>query len=240
MRLIAFVFWIVCGMVVLVAVLEAGAFCFMSRKKDEGTLRTVDLVSAVDERKEKEKEKPPEEHKEKPEHMETETEQPPDSTELMRNLDVVPPDNPPALEAASLSAIEAALSGQGAGGDFSQALSFASGGTIGGTGVAGGKGEKIEEAFSLSEIDQKPRAVFQESPLYPAEMRGKKVEGVVTVEFVVDATGKVDRARVEKSSLAVFETPALNAVRKWKFEPGVRAGQRVPSKLRIQIRFPAE
>jgi protein TonB len=240
MRLIAFVFWIVCGAVVLVAVLEAGAFCFMSKKKDEGTLRTVDLVSAVDPQKEKEKEKPPEERKEKPEDMETQTEEPPDSAELMRNLDIVPPDNSPALEAASLSAIEAALSGQGGGGDFSQAVSLTSGGVIGGTGHAGGKGDTIEEAFSLSEIDQKPRAVFQESPLYPAEMRGKKVEGVVTVSFIVDATGKVDRARVERSSLAVFETPALNAVRKWKFEPGVRAGQRVPSKLKIQIRFPAE
>jgi soluble P-type ATPase len=36
-------------------------------------------------------------------------------------------------------------------------------------------------------MDQKPRAVFQSAPTYPAAMRGKKVEGVVTVVFVVDA-----------------------------------------------------
>jgi protein TonB len=240
MKLVAFVFWIVCGVVVLAAVLEAGAFCFMSHKKDEGSLRTVDLVSSVDEQKEKEKEKPPEERKEKPEDIETQKEEPPDSAELMHNLDMVQPDNAPALEAASLSAIEAALSGQTGTGDFPEGTSLASGGRIGGTGTVGGSGDKIEEAFSLSEIDQKPRAVFQESPLYPAEMRGKKLEGVVTVNFVVDATGKVDNARVEKSSLPVFEKPALNAIRKWKFEPGVRAGQRVKSKMRVTIRFPAE
>jgi protein TonB len=69
-------------------------------------------------------------------------------------------------------------------------------------------------------------------------MRGKKTEGLVSVIFVVDAEGKVVGPRAEKSSHAAFETPALDAVKKWKFEPGVRGGQRVATKMRISIRFP--
>ncbi len=70
-------------------------------------------------------------------------------------------------------------------------------------------------------------------------MRGKKVDGVVTLIFVVDASGKVVDPRVESSSNSAFDNPALSAVKKWKFEPGLRAGKRVATKMRVPIRFPA-
>ena len=103
--------------------------------------------------------------------------------------------------------------------------------------MTSGQDGQLDSAFSLAEIDQKPRATFQTAPLYPAEMRGKKVEGVVAVLFVVDAAGKVVNPRVEKSTAAAFEKPALEAVRKWKFEPAIKAGQRVACKMRVPIRF---
>jgi protein TonB len=123
------------------------------------------------------------------------------------------------------------------GGEFAQSLDFTSGGRIGGTGKAGALDKTMEDAFSLAEIDQKPRVVFQSAPIYPGDMRGKKVEGVVTILFVVDSSGKVERPRVESSSNAAFEKPALDAVKKWKFEPAVRGGQRVNCKMRAPIRF---
>jgi protein TonB len=86
-------------------------------------------------------------------------------------------------------------------------------------------------------VDQKPRAIYQASPMYPSEMRGKKIEGVVTVLFVVDASGKVTNLRVEKSSAVTFEKPAMEAVRRWKFEPAIKGGQRVACKMRVPIRF---
>jgi protein TonB len=139
----------------------------------------------------------------------------------------------------SLSAIEQALSGQGAGagGDFADSFSFASGGRIGGTGQPGTLSEKLESAFNLTEIDQKPRAVMQAPPTYPAEMRGKKMEGIVTVIFVVDPSGRVTNPRVEKANHQAFERPALEAVRQWKFEPAIRGGQRVGCRMRVPIRF---
>jgi len=60
---------------------------------------------------------------------------------------------------------------------------------------------------------------------------------VVTVTFVVDPAGKVANPKVEKASHPSFERPALDAVRQWKFEPAVKAGQRVGCKMRIPIRF---
>ncbi|MFO1012044.1 MAG: energy transducer TonB [Planctomycetota bacterium] len=218
-------------------VIAFGGIFFLEDENPRGSVQAVDLLAdAEDVKKDSKKEEPPETP---PEELETHDETPPDSAEVLKSLDAAPINDAPALEAASLSAIEAALSGQSGGGDFAEAIGFASGGRIGGTGVAGGPGGELEEAFSLAELDQKPRAITQVSPTFPAEMRGKKIEGVVSVIFVVDASGKVENPRVEKSSHAAFESPALAAVRKWKFEPGLRAGQRVASKMRVSIRFPA-
>ena len=218
------------------AFLLFGGLLIPDAKKDQGTLQEVELL-AEDEAKPEEK-KPDEPVEEKTEELKSEDEKPPDAAEMIRNLELSEMNPTPALEAVSLSAIEAALSGQGlGGGDFAQSVDFASGGRIGGTGKPGGPDDSLDSAFSLGEIDQKPRAVYQASPLFPADMRGKKIEGVVTLVFVVDPAGKVVRPRVEKSSHASFEKPALDALKQWKFEPAVKAGQRVNCKMRVPIRF---
>jgi protein TonB len=89
----------------------------------------------------------------------------------------------------------------------------------------------------MSEIDQRPRPVHQVAGAYPSEMRARNVEGVVTLIFIVDDTGRVVNPRVEKSSHPQFEAPALAAVRQWKFEPAIKAGQRVSCRMRVPIRF---
>jgi protein TonB len=219
-----------------VAFILFGGLLFPKNEEDEGTLQEVELVSedvAADEKKEEEEETPDEPAEDE---LKTEAEEAPDVAEIMRNLELSAIDEPPALEAASLGAIEQALSGQAFGGDFADALSFASGGRIGGTGRADAD-QSLESAFSLAEIDQKPRAIFQSTPLYPSEMRHQKVEGVVTVIFIVDPSGKVSNPRVEQSTHPAFERPALDAVKQWKFEPAIKAGKRVNCKMRVPIRF---
>ncbi len=140
------------------------------------------------------------------------------------------PEKEPELVEASLGQIEAALSGLTGSGDFAEALNFS---PTGQNGAAGG--QNLDQAFSLSEIDQKPRVISQSAPVYPTVMR--KTEGSVSVMFVVDQSGRVSNPRVEKSSHPEFEKPALEAVKQWKFEPAIKAGQRVACKMRIPIRF---
>jgi protein TonB len=217
------------------AIVLFGGYFFLAKKPDRGTLQEVELLGNMEEDAKKE-EKPKE--PEKQDELETAPEEVPDVTEVLSQLELSPMANEPELDAASLSAIEAALDGHGGGGgDFADSISLASGGHIDGRGKAGALDSKLENAFSLTEIDQKPTPVFQGAPLYPSEMRGKKVDGVVTLIFVVDATGKVSNPHVEKSSHTAFEKPALDAVRQWKFEPGIKAGQRVACRLRVPIRF---
>jgi TonB family protein len=219
------------------AFLLFGGLLIPQAKPDQGTLQKVELFSQDEVEQAKKEEQKEEEKAESDEEIKVEDEEAPDAAEIIRSLEMTPAATPK-LDAASLSAIEDALRGIGSSGSFAQSVSFNSEGRLWGTGSSAvGAGNTLDDAFSLAEIDQKPRAIFQTSPQFPSEMRSKKVEGQVTLIFVVDASGKVADARVEKSSHPAFEKPALDAVRQWKFEPGVKGGQRVACKMRVPIRF---
>ena len=94
-----------------------------------------------------------------------------------------------------------------------------------------------DQVFSLSDLDQAPRVVFQPAPEYPASLRKQKLDGTVHLLFLVDKAGRVEGPIVQKSSHPEFESPALQAVKRWRFEPGKRNGEAVPFRMRIPITF---
>lgn len=226
---------VVCAVVLHLAfVLFGGAF-LPEAQAAHGHVQDVDLLdpNVAKDAPKPEPEPPPEDQP--PEEV------PPDAENVIKGLDQPAGDPAPALSDASLGALADALAGNGAaGGDFASGVDFTSGGRIGGTGKGGPLGDVMDKTFSMAEIDQKPRATVQTSPIYPPEMRHRKVEGVVTILFVCDANGKVVNPIVEKSSHPAFEKPAIDAVKQWRFEPAIRAGKRVACKMRIPIRFPAQ
>jgi protein TonB len=150
-----------------------------------------------------------------------------------------PPEPPPpqlteAPQPLDLSQLELALNpglGEGAFGDFTVKL-FEQIATE-------GEGEDIDRIFSLAELDQRPRVIFQRMPSYPQELRRSRRNGTVYIVFLVNQQGRVVNAKVEKSSDPAFEQPALEAVRQWKFEPGTRNGEKVQFKMRVPITFNA-
>ena len=89
----------------------------------------------------------------------------------------------------------------------------------------------------MADLEERPQPTAQTPPAYPAELRKAKVEGSVTVAFVVDENGRVEDARVEKSSHPEFEKSGLEAIRKWRFRPGRKEGQAVRTYLVQTFRF---
>lgn len=223
---------IICAVLFHSAVLLFGGILFPKPKDDFDAQRQVELLSEAEAEPEKPKTEDPAETQDE---LEAEGEDLPNPEELVRSLQPPSVDDGPALDAVSLSAIEQALSGQGvAGGDLSEVLTFNSGGRLG---ASGRGGDVLSASFDLDDIDQKPRATYQAAPMYPSQLRSKKLEGVVTLIFVVDETGKVTTPRVEDSTHPAFDKPALEALRQWRFEPALRGGKRVPWKMRVGIRF---
>ena len=229
------VFGIVFAIAVFIgALLFGGLLLPQSRKNAHVT--AVELISDDIQKTEEKKLDQPEPEK-PPEEPQEPKDQPPDVSEVTTTAPAS--DATPALDAASLSAIEAALNPGAGGGEFGSAVSLASGGRIGGTGKPGVQGgnDDVDKAFGMDDIDQKPRVIAQTPPAYPSELRGKKLGGVVQVVFIVTTSGHVAKVRVERSSNPAFEAPALVAVRQWKFEPAVKGGARVACRMRVPIRF---
>ena len=176
---------------------------------------TTDLiVQAVDTAKLEAPEPPPEmEPEEEPEPEE----KPPELTEDMPPLDLSQ------LELA----LNPGLSGGMMDGDFAVNLKT----------IVLANNKDIDALFSIADLDQKPRVIYQPSPMLNKEIR-KKAPGKVYIVFVVNQQGRVDNPIVQKSSDPVFEKSALNAIKKWKFEPGKRNGQAVRFRMRVPVTFP--
>ncbi|MGH2270703.1 energy transducer TonB [Anaerohalosphaeraceae bacterium U12dextr] len=95
----------------------------------------------------------------------------------------------------------------------------------------------VDALFSVADLDQTPRVIYQPGPMLTRELR-KKAPGTVYIIFVVDQEGRVENPMVQKSSDPIFEKPALNAVKQWKFEPGKRNGKPVRFRMRVPFTFP--
>jgi len=79
-------------------------------------------------------------------------------------------------------------------------------------------------------------ATQQAAPVYPATARMMRASGVVKVELTVDENGSV--ASVGKASgHSLLQSPAKDAVRKWKFKPFTRDGQPVKAIGFINFNF---
>lgn len=118
-------------------------------------------------------------------------------------------------------------------------IAVGSGGALAGFGVIGGAdaGGTLLGTFDVADLEKAPEVISSVPPQYPAELRKARVAGAVTLVFVLDEAGGVQDLRVENSTRSEFERPALDAVRRWKFKPGMKDGEAVRTYMRLPIRF---
>lgn len=97
--------------------------------------------------------------------------------------------------------------------------------------------DQIGRIFNLSDLDRVPEPVFQPAPQFPFAMRRESHTGTVTVEFIVDVNGVVLDPVARDSTHHGFDEAALSGVSRWKFRPGIRAGRKVNTRMRVPIIF---
>lgn len=90
---------------------------------------------------------------------------------------------------------------------------------------------------SVKKTTQPPRVTYQEKPIYPLAMRASGMRGEVVVDFIVDIEGRVRNAFVVRSLNPAFDDPALEAVRRWKFEPALVDEKPKPMHMQVPIIF---
>src|SRR5262245_53603327 len=103
--------------------------------------------------------------------------------------------------------------------------------------IAGDKFYK--DAYSLLHPQLvQPKIVRSVDPKYASDGSPAKLRGIVEVEAVVGTDGTVSRARVAQTLNPRFDKSALEAVRRWVFEPGRLNGQPVPVVVQLMLEFP--
>jgi len=76
------------------------------------------------------------------------------------------------------------------------------------------------------------------APAYPPEAVRAHKDGWVQVEFTVDANGQVTDAKVANADPPrLFNTAALDAVRRWTFKPRMENGKAVEERMSRRIEF---
>ena len=92
--------------------------------------------------------------------------------------------------------------------------------------------------FEIGDLDEPPRPLARLDPAYPTRARMRRIEGEVTVEFVVNPNGTVRNVEIIASQPGeTFTESALRAIRSWRFTPGTKDGRAVPTRVRQKITF---
>jgi len=82
-----------------------------------------------------------------------------------------------------------------------------------------------------------PRRLYDPRPGYTEMARKARIQGIVIVQATIDERGNVTDARILKGLPMGLDQKALEAVRKWKFEPATLDGEPVPVYYNLTINF---
>lgn len=81
-----------------------------------------------------------------------------------------------------------------------------------------------------------PKLIASPNPLYPAAARAQSLEGVVTLDALVDAAGNVAEVKALSGPMLLRQA-AVDALRRWKYQPARLNGLPTSTHLQVNIAF---
>ena len=93
--------------------------------------------------------------------------------------------------------------------------------------------------YNITEIDQRPKALSQDAPVYPRAMKDDGLTGQAEIEFVITSEGKVLFPRIVSATQEDFGWAAAIAVAQWRFQPPTKNGHKVDARMTVPILFDA-
>jgi len=97
----------------------------------------------------------------------------------------------------------------------------------------------IKNLFNLSELDRRPEPIVQTAPTFPFEMKRQGISARVHIRFIVNSDGEVIRPFILSSTYPGFDRAALEAIKRWKFRPGIKNGRKVNTRVEQPMDFNA-
>ncbi|MDX2170154.1 MAG: TonB family protein [Deltaproteobacteria bacterium] len=112
------------------------------------------------------------------------------------------------------------------------------GGVVGGR-PGGRRGVGGDDLFTLDQVAVAPKLIDKVVPVYPALARARGQEGAVQVRAIINRSGGVEDDSVRiVASQPPFDSPAIDAVKRWHYSPGKdESGNAVRVLLTVSVRF---
>jgi TonB family protein len=82
-----------------------------------------------------------------------------------------------------------------------------------------------------------PRAIYSPTPEFSEEARKAKYQGTCTLMIVVSADGHPTNIRVVNSLGMGLDEKAIETVKTWRFEPGMKDGHAVNVEMAVEVDF---
>jgi TonB family protein len=82
-----------------------------------------------------------------------------------------------------------------------------------------------------------PRPLKTPDPHYSKQAKEAKLQGKVVLWVVIGPDGLPHNIRVQRSIGYGLDEEAVNAVRKWRFQPATREGKPVAAQINIEVNF---
>jgi protein TonB len=93
--------------------------------------------------------------------------------------------------------------------------------------------------LKIGEVEAKKAARSKSAPVYPAAAKQLKITGKVVVEAIVDDAGTVGEVRPLTGN-AMLTKSAVDAVRRWKFNPFQEGGKAASAVVTLSFDFNAD
>lgn len=91
--------------------------------------------------------------------------------------------------------------------------------------------------YDPEDLDTPPNPLLQPAPPYPPAMRSGRIEGSVSVQYIVTTEGAVRDIRITGASNREFVESVRNTLRRWSFEPGKLKNKAVTTRVKQTFHF---
>ena len=83
---------------------------------------------------------------------------------------------------------------------------------------------------------QMPKVISSPPPIYPDLARSQGVQGIVVMDALIDASGTVAAVKVISGPLTLRQA-AMDALRRWRYQPARLNGQPTSVHISVNINF---
>ncbi len=99
----------------------------------------------------------------------------------------------------------------------------------------------LPNIFNAGDLDHPLVSVKRIPPVYPVHAKQQKIQGYVTIQFIVNTQGAVEDVTViESNPSGIFDQSVITCVYKWLFKPGAVNGEVVNTLAQTTVNFELE